>query len=240
MVGLGFHGRTSDYRIVRIVYDAEYYWNFVGGGEDTGVEVFSLRRNTWEEVKDVVVPRVPERNGSVFVDGMIYWLGKSRISCNRYSSSRWLVFFDVNNEVFGDVECPDILSDWVGRGPDVNVMEYKGSVSICVSRLDAGVGQKLCVWVMHSEGGAAVSWTKVFDFDWDITIGYPLKLTWSGKLIMAPLEKNFVLRSLVSCDLNKGLEVKSLGNLQVFCTVDTFIESMVLLDEGTALSRDWN
>lgn len=73
-----------------------------------------------------------------------------------YPEYMWILLFDFNDEVFGEVECPTKFRDWVGREANVTLMEFKGSVSLCVFGLNQenGVSQRCCVWVMRRESGA--------------------------------------------------------------------------------------
>lgn len=66
--------------------------------------------------------------------------------------------------------------------------------------------------------------------------GWPLNFTKSGKLIIALADSDFMLKDLVSCDL-KSLQFKDLDNDGPSAVDVAFIESLVLLEGGTVLSR---
>ncbi|KAM7478473.1 hypothetical protein LguiA_026686 [Lonicera macranthoides] len=220
VIGFGFHEDDNDYRIVRIIFRADDTANFFGGLAPW-VEVYRLRSDTWRRVT-ANVPRLTDNNSWVFVNGSVYWL-----EAKRDNSSEWIVSFDFKNEVFGEFKLPRNFRHGVGKGANVVILEFKGSVSVCAFELtgDYGGSQRCSVWVRRENGGS-ISWVEQFKVVLKV-LGWPLMFTKSGKLILQ------TLTNLVLCDLEE-LKFKELGNDGLYTGDASFVESFVLFEGGNS------
>lgn len=129
IVGLGFSRRSDDYRVFRVVYD-------VVKMNCPKVEVYSLRKQTWKKIKDPVVPRVGSGDG-VYVNGSFYWLEVKKPStqdmwCPFDSKDLWMLSFDFDTELFGEVKFPKDVSNCLGVDAIFKLMKFEGSLALCV------------------------------------------------------------------------------------------------------------
>ncbi|XP_028754817.1 F-box/kelch-repeat protein At3g06240-like [Neltuma alba] len=107
--GFGFNPVLNDYKIVRIyTYDFAYAGNrrkiFVDKNCAHDVEVYSLRRGSWEKVESVVLNRVRYLKSfqAVVSNGTMFWLGKMDEEHDLYV----VVSFEIATEIFSLMPLP--------------------------------------------------------------------------------------------------------------------------------------
>ncbi|KAL8109569.1 hypothetical protein AgCh_025615 [Apium graveolens] len=104
VIGLGFHERTNDYRVIRIVSCVDNK-NVLVSKVVPKVEVFSLRMNEWREIQNPIGPRLSLFKFRKTVNSIMYGLSSSHPE--KYSDEVGILSFDFNNEVFGQLKLPD-------------------------------------------------------------------------------------------------------------------------------------
>lgn len=235
-IGLGFHERTSDYRVVRFVWCVDNKGDLVGKVVPK-VEVYSLRMNRWREIENSIGLQLSSFKVNTTVNSIMY--GISTLHPETYSQEVWILSFDFNNEVFGQRKLPDAVRYCLGETAYFNIMKFEGSLCVCV--FDKSIGdtktQRFCIWLMRNELDGTISWTKRFNVALLKRLGFPLQLTKSGTLILL-IGGN----AIVSCN-PKRLQCKCLAfdnssdhKVKWPATVDTsFVESLVMLAGGDIL-----
>lgn len=114
--------------MVRIVYAVDKNINFFGEVAPR-VEVYSLRKHTWKKIKDAVVPRLASNEGT-YVNGSFYWKDIEYQEGN----DLWIMSFDFENEVFGELKVPRNVSNCMGASAKFLLMGFEGSLALCVSK----------------------------------------------------------------------------------------------------------
>ncbi|KAK2969220.1 hypothetical protein RJ640_020370 [Escallonia rubra] len=69
VLGFGFHHQANDYKVVRILYDFNLYFN---GGKGPEAEVFTLSTNSWRKIEADGIDFPDEQSMSVFVNGAVH------------------------------------------------------------------------------------------------------------------------------------------------------------------------
>ncbi|XP_074337715.1 F-box/kelch-repeat protein At3g23880-like [Apium graveolens] len=227
--GFGFHEDSGDYRVVRIMY--------VNDRRDEltpRVEVFSLRNNKWRpcRTKNTILPRVDSRTG-ITVNSTVYWLKRGSYTTN--SEGVWILWYDFNSEVFGEIKLPDDVC--YEKIADFQLMKFEGSLSVCVRYRPTKIKkslteiknkkklrQRCCIWLISHEDDI-VSSTLRFRVVLK-KFGEPLNITNGGDLLM---KRSFAWRTsatVLSCNLKK-MQYRRLKFPKAPYRVETsFIESL--------------
>ncbi|XVE80194.1 hypothetical protein DITRI_Ditri14bG0120100 [Diplodiscus trichospermus] len=215
ILGFGFDSRTNDYKLLIVAGER--------GETLTEAYLFSLNANSWKSVTAISPNYAFEGEiSSAFVNGTIHWLGFQRGNDGGFRNV--VLGFDISTEEFLVISLPENLS---GLCPlDLSIMKYEES-SIAVLKRDWEDGEQLDMWVMK-EYGVVGSWKKV------------LHLTdQSGGLLPTILgfRKNGEVLlhvdggEMASLDLNCQ-QLEHLGIEAEAAFVDSYVESLVLLDKG--------
>ncbi|KAL8107965.1 hypothetical protein AgCh_024393 [Apium graveolens] len=244
IVGFGFNEASNDYRVVRIVYNMK-------GFEDVAprVEIYSMKKHTWRKLKDIVVPRIGMEYGT-YVKGRYYWLETKVRTEGEGRKDVWILSFDFDTEVFGEIKVPDEVSSCIGLSDTHNLMEFEGSLSLCVSGKQGrkkDTSRTYAIWLMRHENGEN-SWTLRFRAVLE-KFGFPMNITKSGTLILESYPFGVLeVSKILSCNLNtiqyKDLGICKRGGEEVSqflvapCVVDTsFAESLVMFEGGRSLLK---
>ncbi|KAI9087219.1 hypothetical protein K1719_030854 [Acacia pycnantha] len=153
-IGFGFCPSFNDYRIVVPFFEHDYF---------EMVKVYSLRSNSWKEVKHRV-----DACGifySVTVNGVMFWWGHKKIEKD-HGEHHWgdfdvVIFsFDLATEVWTVIPMPEHHSSTVYH----NVMVYEGKLAFvfCTEDFEHSA---IHMWVMKEGVGASGktwNWTKKF------------------------------------------------------------------------------
>ncbi|OMP03623.1 hypothetical protein COLO4_10293 [Corchorus olitorius] len=228
--GFGFDSKTNDYKLLRFVVldDKE---------PNVEVEVYSLNANCWKSITSIApkyTPRndYPRNYGNSFVNGAIHML-----ACDRKVGRDLILAFDVSEEVFSEIPLPHHFSN--ASSLRARLLKYReSSIATMTWESDGIKGTQTDLWVMK-EYGVATSWTKV----------------WAEAEALAPTrvlffrqeyEQVFVLKPhgwIASLDIStnhsKVFGVHSDNSLTIddFVIVDSFVESLVLLDKCCSNAR---
>ncbi|KAL1834197.1 hypothetical protein ACET3Z_003848 [Daucus carota] len=247
--GLGFNQASNDYRVVRVVYDVINKMN------PAKAEVYSLSKQTWRKIKDPVVPRIGQGDG-VYVDGRFYWLETTPPDTREDGrihkiKDLWILSFDFENEVFGELKVPKIVSKCIGTTALSKLVQFEGSLALCVfdaQSTDRGVSYPLRIWLLRKENGV-VSWILRFTAALR-EVGWPINITNKGTILIEtrPSTSRIDVTSILSCNL-KSMHYKNLGFgkpkgvedpmlIPEPCTVDTsFTESLVMYEGGKSILK---
>ncbi|XP_017222097.1 F-box/kelch-repeat protein At3g23880-like [Daucus carota subsp. sativus] len=253
IVGLGFNEACDDYRVVRVVYSMDNKCNHLGE-VCPKAEIYSLRKQTWRKIKDSAVTRLGASDG-VFVKGRFYWLEMKKPITQETgrpynSKDLWMLSFDFDNEVFGELKFPENVSNCLGRGSRYKLMEFEGSLSLCVYEVQCCNGvvvHPYRLWLMM-QGNGVITWTLRFKVALKEG-GFPMSITKAGTVLIETIRGlPNDLSGIISCNL-KSLWYKDLGfykhggvESSLFCpedfTVDTsFVESLVMYEGGKSLLK---
>ncbi|PQP97715.1 F-box/kelch-repeat protein [Prunus yedoensis var. nudiflora] len=246
-IGFGFDANTNDYKVVRLV-------NLLDTSADstTLAEVYSIASSSWTSL-DFVSPSciLRVRESQAFVNGTLHWPVLRRTD---YGNEYFILTFDVSSKLFREMPVPKSLICDFRLGLKLSVSG--DGKSIALFSMDSKCEDRfLDIWVMK-EYGIKESWTKL------ITLGpqgperlLPRALCFrkSGEVLLmlcgareAFSDYDYTFdndhikskHELVSLDLvNKT--VKNLGvpgEGYQYCSVDSFKEVLVLLDQTDAVS----
>ncbi|KAJ9174391.1 hypothetical protein P3X46_013038 [Hevea brasiliensis] len=214
-LGFGFDSTTDDYKLVRIVYS-----HFIFDEIRPFVEIYSLRSRGWRKVKKDLKYFITARSTSAFLNGACHWVATKR--GNGPGVRDVIVSFSLGEEVFGEMEVPDCL---VKKYHYMDVAVFDGSLLLVASFKLTGEGC-FTVWMMK-EYGIPGSWTKLFNISHLKWIRKLVAFRKSGKVLLA---KSFGDLVFYDPKTEEIFDTKIWGNAHSFY-LDTFVESLVLLDE---------
>uniref|UniRef100_A0A2N9J9Y8 F-box domain-containing protein n=1 Tax=Fagus sylvatica TaxID=28930 RepID=A0A2N9J9Y8_FAGSY len=216
-IGLGFDSKTSDYKVVRLLC---YVCHPDIPEDQPVVEVYSLSTGEWRMVT-VSPPRCTLELDSppqTFVNGALHWLAFRRTDDHKLH--RFVLVFNVVDEVFHEIELPEIPTFPCGRSSFISV--YGNSIAYFDTKfLLNGFRQK--IWVMK-EYGVVSSWTKVLTILHQVS-GYAIGFRRNGEVLLKALKCRYASLDLEN-EKTKDLTISSNG----FILVGSYVESLVLLD----------
>ncbi|XP_021820020.1 uncharacterized protein LOC110761765 [Prunus avium] len=246
-IGFGFDANTNDYKVVRLV-------NLLDMSDDstTVAEIYSIATGSWTSL-DFVSPSciLRARESQAFVNGTLHWPVLRRTD---YGNEYFILTFDVSSKLFCEMPVPKSLICDFKLGLQLSVSGDGKSIAL-FSMDDRCEDRFLDIWVMK-EYGIKESWTKL------ITLGpqgperlLPRALCFrkSGEVLLMLCGAredasyydytfdNYHIKSkheLVSLDLvNKTVKDFGVpGEGYQYCSVDSFKEVLVLLDQTDAVS----
>ncbi|XP_058007999.1 F-box protein CPR1-like [Hevea brasiliensis] len=200
--------------------DVYVYSHFIFDEIRPFVEIYSLRSRGWRKVKKDLKYFITARSSSAFLNGACHWVATKR--GNGPGVRDVIVSFSLGEEVFGEMEVPDCL---VMKYHFMDVAVFGGSLLLVASFKLTGEGC-FTVWMMK-EYGIPGSWTKLFNISHLKWIRKLVAFRQSGKVLLA---KSFGDLVFYDPKTEEIFDTKIWGNAQSFY-LDTFVESLVLLDE---------
>nr|XP_011467087.1 PREDICTED: F-box/kelch-repeat protein At3g23880-like [Fragaria vesca subsp. vesca]XP_011467091.1 PREDICTED: F-box/kelch-repeat protein At3g23880-like [Fragaria vesca subsp. vesca]XP_011467095.1 PREDICTED: F-box/kelch-repeat protein At3g23880-like [Fragaria vesca subsp. vesca] len=248
-LGFGYAAHSNDYKILRVVTDVttnvdydsiDEIFGVVNFADDdrlitTFVQVYSLASGSWKSLSDSVVPLDLKGGGNedfVFVNDTLHKL-EARFNEDEdegeYYNDEDMVIrtFNLSTEEFGEMMGPEALEQ--GR---CSIARYGDSLAFG-DHYDNGLRDRGCdIWVMR-QYGVAESWTKLFKIYVD-----PARIHGFKRCGDVVLEKkiSFGQSRLTSYNPNKK-QYSDLGTVgHSYYFMDSFIESLVLLDHCNAIS----
>ncbi|XP_050387297.1 F-box/kelch-repeat protein At3g06240-like [Argentina anserina] len=143
-LGFGFLHKKNDYKVVRILVQAERNKRMYK------IEVYSLRLNSWRELT-AALPLwfyIRSNSDSIHVNGVVYWI-VSRCA----PAKSFILSFDMDNEVFQRIQLPDSISKTreLQATDPVSIRLFEKSLSLIHLRQGHQlVGNVACcdIWVM--------------------------------------------------------------------------------------------
>ncbi|KAG6416908.1 hypothetical protein SASPL_124349 [Salvia splendens] len=227
IVVLGFGVANGVYKVVRIVYCRRPY--DYGFGVPPQVEVFSLGAENWRTVDGFNIKlRIPEFTWSqVLLNGIVHWLGYEPIDDDAdsnnyiYSSRSSILAFEIDNEVFGEVMLPDVLT---GEGV-ASMCLFANEGSLALVNYSVAFESKACdVWIMK-EYGVRASWTKLYRIE--LVEGFQRVVGFRyGEALLALNGLDLVAYNLES----QGCRRLGIYGTQRSFYIDNYVESLLLLD----------
>ncbi|XP_038678795.1 F-box/kelch-repeat protein At3g06240-like [Tripterygium wilfordii] len=164
-LGLGFgYDASFNHKIVRIAYPSIK----THPGFPAKVGLYDLSKDNWRSID--AGPLIPyfisDFSPQAFTHGAIHWIA---FTCNDSIHDKLpnlIMLFDMENEVFKEMEVPDIL----GKEHEYNLSVGAYDDTVCVmqynqwSRDGWNKGSHCSIWVMK-EYGESKSWVKQFNID---------------------------------------------------------------------------
>ncbi|TXG64342.1 hypothetical protein EZV62_011336 [Acer yangbiense] len=226
IIGFGFHHRTNDYKIVRIMYFIE-----IGKREPQRVEVFSLARNSWRKVGTTSGFYARDRSSTVVVNGCVHWFAfRMNDVCSKY-----ILAFDFDSEEFGEITLPKYHqngdSQFHGHRPEAFVAVLRESLALIVTWYNKHLIGCCNIWVMK-EYGMVESWSKQYSIVPNQRIFRCLGIVNNRDLMLDVSGE----KGVISYDLDKQDYNKPLGLDYHLDELVTFRESLVLYEEGFRLT----
>ncbi|KAL7215774.1 hypothetical protein ACSBR1_027839 [Camellia fascicularis] len=224
-LGFGFDSASNDFKVVRIVYLLREC--------DTvppEVEIYTLKTGIWRSISDKALPYIIEdQSPQAYINGVSHWVAHTPRDVGIFRNL--IVSFDMKDEVFREVSFPDGIAgkDEFLRTTSLVVFEE----TLCLIQRRQYQNDSHCwIWVMK-EYGVVASWVRQFRFDLHGVLRKPIGMRKNGEVLLVTSEGY-----LVSYDP----ESKRIVNLGVRGTtkcqywdafyLDTYMESLVLLDKG--------
>lgn len=156
VIGFGFHPKTKEYKLVKIVYYKKSSTSCSSRGRypQSDVEVFTLGGSTcWKSLGKIAYQLVLGRpSEAALIDGRLHWVSKPR----RHDPARRIISFDLADEEFHEVQKPEC---GVLNRCNYQLVVLKGCLAAAVFR---NYGKSLSeIWVMK-EYDVKESWVKAF------------------------------------------------------------------------------
>ncbi|OMO97116.1 hypothetical protein COLO4_14879 [Corchorus olitorius] len=212
--GFGFDSKTDDYKLLRYL---------VLDDNSIEAEVYSLNANCWTSITPIAPKYIPHfeypRNyGNSFVNGAIHLLAG-----NDQAGYRVLAF-DVSEQVFSEIPLPDHLSN--ASFPRAQLLTYRqSSIATMTWEWEPSLIE---LWVMK-EYGVATSWTKVFTEKREI-VARVLFLR-QDEQVFVTIKGGLISSIDIKSKHFEDFGVESVHSLEYFLVVDSYVESLVLLDK---------
>ncbi|CAA3027580.1 F-box kelch-repeat At3g23880-like [Olea europaea subsp. europaea] len=191
---------------------------------------FDLKSGSWRNCNAGAAPYgIWKWGSSAYVNGAVHWIGYSPRTeeVNHGQSRDLIVSFDINNEVFKEMNLPDDLEKW-GLELSLGVLGNK----LAAIQYHSWKQRMFSVWVME-EYGMVESWREMYDVD---MMGKHMKFvgfTNNGDILV-----EIASHKLVLYDHNdlRYINVGVRGAKDSF-HMETYMESLVLLDGESAVSQ---
>ncbi|KAF3958189.1 hypothetical protein CMV_016877 [Castanea mollissima] len=188
-------------------------------------EVYTLSSGSWRRVEISLRPEVEVSNcytansTATFVSGALHWLGEFLELNEDNDDETKILSFDVNNEKFGEIALPGKR-----KMNHKKVAVFKGKLAYII------LGKPCSIWVM-GEYGVHESWNKILSLRMGDVVDCFSFTSRGGILVQREVKGLIDDCMIVSIDLKTLHVVQHVPNIAT-----TFMESLVLLDEGTELS----
>lgn len=200
--GFGFHPRTKEYKVVRIVEQECVSYDF-GRFElslDQIIEVFTLGTYAWRTKRNnpFLLQMQPSE---ALVNGALHWLGQAKVS-----HSQLIISFNLENEGFYQIPSPNCRFDMLQS----HLLLLGGCLSLTVHTDKNNID----IWLMKNYGIQG-SWTKEFTINsGSLSLGSirPLFLLSNGTVLI-----EYAKQSLFLYDTNKKMTKKiNLGDFPYY------------------------
>ncbi|KAL2249581.1 UNVERIFIED_CONTAM: F-box protein [Sesamum indicum] len=170
--GIGFDASVNDYKVLKLRRPVTSRMHMPGAAA-----VFSVKARSWKRLNVSVPPNIP-LGRSVFLHGFVHWL-----TClpSLYNNIKRIMLFDICNEVFGELQLPEIDRDLdTNACADISISVVMGS--LCVLVAESRTHISCDVWVMKAYG-VVESWSKQFSVVLGGGITKCVELTVGGKIL---------------------------------------------------------
>ncbi|KAH0995257.1 hypothetical protein GBA52_019121 [Prunus armeniaca] len=238
----GYDPRTNDYKVFRSV---SYY---KPSHLSRAVEIFSLARGSWKRLHNAVVPAnfspgnfTSNDKPDALVNGALHWIQTE-------GDDKFIVSFDLSTELFGKILMPKSAlrrrtKRWTREAPVVKNVCYASRYGGSLAFFEKHQNMLLTgdvhfyLWVMK-DYGVAESWSKLFTISTQQIVLRPLCFRKSGQVVLAYLsdDKCYELVDPHSKQCDDFRIDGYCPRTSLYCFVDYFVESIVLLDRPDAIS----
>nr|XP_011460743.1 PREDICTED: F-box/kelch-repeat protein At3g23880-like [Fragaria vesca subsp. vesca]XP_011460744.1 PREDICTED: F-box/kelch-repeat protein At3g23880-like [Fragaria vesca subsp. vesca] len=233
-LGLGYDAIGNDYKVVRLT---DHIDECEPDECRSKAQVYSLAKGAWSMLRPVPDCFLPDEfYGLVFVKGALHWVAAVWTHGEPYPYY-FILTFDVAGETFGKIEFPMRLELEDVVDLRLSVSGDRKSIALFVKCLNFEGGDSfLDIWVMK-EYSEEKSWTKLVALspqgpERSLPRAWAFCLKRSGEVILQ-LDGS---PELVSLDvLSKQFKHLGISGGEI-CSVDSFEESLVLLDRNDAVS----
>ncbi|KAL6205821.1 hypothetical protein ACLB2K_023073 [Fragaria x ananassa] len=227
-VGLGYDVINNDCKVVRVTF----LMDIPGNGFRTLVQYYSLATGSWGMLRVLPPCVVNATRGQVLVNGALHWF---TIRWTDDHKMNFMVMgFDVGSESLREILLPESLNLNALLEFKLGATGDRKSIGLFV-RCDTETDSYLDIWVMK-EYFVQKSWTKLMILTPqgpERSLSKSICFRRSGHEVVLQLEDD---RGLVSLDI-VSKQFKSLGiSAGLVCSVDSYEESLVLLDRENAIS----
>ncbi|KAJ4716213.1 F-box protein [Melia azedarach] len=228
--GFGFDPKTTDYKIVRVVFREGH--SVPIRPRTYFVDVFALKVGNWKDITATVVPPCvfADKTPQAYVNGAIHWVGHDERGLGFWRRTV-LAVFDLSEEVFKEFDIPNEVK--------TREVAYEKMQKLFVGVFDQTLAlmhyytqwynspsyDGCCIWMMK-EYGVVDSWTKQFKIDLRLGLGKMVGLRKNGEVLLVTRYNG----ELVSYDTKR----RKFQKLDTFCIdssfyLDIYMESLVLM-----------
>ncbi|GKV52663.1 hypothetical protein SLEP1_g59234 [Rubroshorea leprosula] len=180
------------------------------------VQVYSLRKNSWNVLSNVPNSLYNIYEPQVVVNGAFYWLVNSVVS-----DCLSILMFDFTDETFEEIKMPDCFNEDLGEF--VRLGEVKGKLSLLLHLdEDSSAGDSLEMWMMEDSG-----WVRQFVVNVS-QLYVPGCLAMNDEVMLLSTYSN--VGHILSCDL-KTLELTDHEVEEQRPRAFTYTPSLALLGE---------
>ncbi|KAK9910779.1 hypothetical protein M0R45_034724 [Rubus argutus] len=224
--GFGYDSYSNDYKVLRVVSLLGCHSNL--SRLATAVQVYSLARGSWKSLSVSDVPIDFEGGSSPsFVNGILHTL-EARLSVveehRKFGGDRFIASFNLATEVFGEIMIPEPLQKKI-----CSIKRYGDSLALIKYDYDPtyrrGVLNRGCdIWVLK-EYAVAESWTFLYNIVMVEANIYGFKRC--GEVVLRGQSRMLSLDPI-------SKQVKDFRTEDYIYFMDSFVESLVLLDHANA------
>eukprot|EP00257_Ricinus_communis_P009116 XP_002527481.2 F-box protein At3g07870 [Ricinus communis] len=227
VLGFGFDPKSSEYKVVRVVYRMRE--NGCKVDIRPQVEVYELGMNAWRSIIVSAAPQyvISELSLQVFLNGAVHWIGYNP----RHEGSDFrdlsMVLFDMDKEVFDEMKLPDSVCGLsvldlsvVASGKVLSLVQYNRHTR------SQWIQYGSCSFWVMKEYGKVESWSKQFTIDLQGGVRKSLGLGNNGQMLLVASNGE-----LVSYD-SQNQETSHLGIQGIANSfhLEAYIETLELLN----------
>ncbi|XP_028073769.1 F-box protein CPR1-like [Camellia sinensis] len=228
-LGFGFDSVSNDFKVVRIVHI----------GLDCNrvppeVELYTLKTGIWRNISDKALPYiVVERSRQAYINGVSHWVAHTPRFGHGGIFRNLIVSFDMNNEVFGEISFPEGIAGEDKLMQKMSLVVFGETLCLIQHCKSYGEPPHCSIWMMK-QYGVADSWVRQIRID--LSGGFfrkPIGMRKNGEVLLGTREGYLVSYDPES---KRIIYLGVQGTIDSDCwysfDVDTYMESLVLLDKG--------
>ena len=191
-LGFGFDSRTYNHIVVGFVYLFKMHVSRPDFEEQklNLVEIpviqagfYSVNSGSWRVLAEAVPPGYYDFR-AVNAGGALFWGGKAM---GESKNRRFLLSFDVGNEVFKRIDMPDSYDN--SQEIKMLLAALNDSLSVLSYRKTGSAGNVIDIWVMKYNGNGRECWNKLYKLGGFADIESPIG-TWNDQVLMKNQQRN--------------------------------------------------
>ncbi|THF99667.1 F-box/kelch-repeat protein At3g06240-like [Camellia sinensis] len=174
--GFGLDLIKNDFKVVRI----SYLGSENGFKVPPQVKIYALDDRSWRHFDGVVLHfgMVNYFLSQAYLNGKVHWVSYKLI--DPVTRGCFVLFFDLGNEVFGEIELPLSLVHQFPR----NMLTAIVGELLSVLQYDSPIYSKSCKVLVMKEYGVVGSWSKQYTIDLDGRLVLTLGLRKNGEMLL--------------------------------------------------------